>query len=115
MSSFGTPKRHPESGIFWFSKRVPDRLKEVVGRSEIKHSLRTRDLGIARIRYLEAALQIERDWAQLTSPLTDKAAVCAPIPVRAVAVEPIFEIAPASLIPQTEPAFPRAELSLLDI
>ena len=69
MSSLGTPKRHPESGIFWFRKRVPDRLKSLVGKSEVKLSLRTRDLGIARIKYLETSLQIERDWAQLTNPL----------------------------------------------
>ncbi|WP_334356971.1 MULTISPECIES: DUF6538 domain-containing protein [unclassified Bradyrhizobium] len=115
MTSLGTPKRHPESGIFWFRKRVPDRLREVVGKSEIKHSLRTRDLGIARIRYLEAALQIERDWVRLTNPLIDTATVCTPIPVQALAVEPIVDITSSSLISSAEPVASKAGLSVRSI
>ncbi|HEY2755701.1 MAG TPA: DUF6538 domain-containing protein, partial [Pseudolabrys sp.] len=61
--AFGTPKRHPESGIYWFRKRVPDRLKAIVGKSEIKFSLRTRDPDVARLRNLEAMVEIERAWA----------------------------------------------------
>ena len=47
VTALGTPKRHPESGIYLFRKRVPERLKESVGKSEIKFSLRTRDPGLA--------------------------------------------------------------------
>src|ERR1700755_655389 len=61
--ALGTPKRRPESGIYWFRKRVPDRLKAKVGKSEIKFSLRTRDPDIARLRNLEAMVKIERAWA----------------------------------------------------
>jgi integrase len=61
--ALGTPKRHPESGIYWFRKRVPDRLRKSVGRTEIKFSLRTRDPRIARLRNLDAMLKLERAWA----------------------------------------------------
>ncbi len=58
------PKRHPESGIFFLRKRVPDRLRALVGKREIKLSLRTRDPDVARLRNLEELLRIERDWAR---------------------------------------------------
>jgi hypothetical protein len=61
--ALGTPKRRPESGIYWFRKRVPDRLRAKVGKSEIKFSLRTREPDVARLRNLEAMLEIERAWA----------------------------------------------------
>lgn len=60
-----TPKRHPESGIYLFRKRVPERLKDVVGKSEIKFSLKTRDPAVARIRNLEALARIERAWSKI--------------------------------------------------
>ena len=63
VCALGTPKRHPESGIFFFRKRVPERLKESVGKREIKFSLRTRDPVVARLRNLEAMIQLERQWA----------------------------------------------------
>jgi integrase len=63
VCALGTPRRHRESGIYWFRKRVPDRLKAKVGKSEIKFSLRTRDPDIARLRNLEAMVEIERAWA----------------------------------------------------
>lgn len=63
VCALGTPKRHAESGIYWFRKRVPDRLKAKVGKCEIKFSLRTRDPDVARLRNLEAMLKVERAWA----------------------------------------------------
>ena len=60
VCALGTPKRHPESGIYWFRKRVPERLKESVGKSEIKFSLRSRDPVVARIRNLEEMARLER-------------------------------------------------------
>ena len=63
VCALGTPKRHPESGIYQFRKRVPERLKASVGKSEIKFSLHTRDPMVARLRNLEATLQFERQWS----------------------------------------------------
>ncbi|MGM4953366.1 DUF6538 domain-containing protein [Bradyrhizobium barranii] len=53
VHAFGTPKRNPQSGVFFLRKRVPDRLRNAVGKREIKISLRTRDPDVARIRHLE--------------------------------------------------------------
>jgi hypothetical protein len=65
VNALFTPKRHPESGIFLFRKRVPERLKDVVGKSEIKFSLQTRDPAVARIRNLEELARLERAWAEI--------------------------------------------------
>jgi integrase len=71
VNALFTPKRHPESGIFLFRKRVPDWLKPVVGKSEIKFSLRTRDPAIARLRQLEALAKVERAWAEIDGTLLE--------------------------------------------
>lgn len=71
---------------------------------------KTRDLGIARIRYLETALRIERDWVQLTDPLIEIATACAPI---ARAAKPIGKIASVSLV--AGPVVSKAELSIRSI
>jgi integrase len=63
VCALGTPKRHPESGIYQFRKRVPERLKASVGKSEIKFSLHTRDPVVARLRNLEAMVLVERQWS----------------------------------------------------
>ena len=63
VCALGTPKRHPESGIDQFRKRVPERLRESVGKREIKFSLHTRDPDVARLRNLEAMIQFERQWS----------------------------------------------------
>jgi hypothetical protein len=47
VNAFGTPARHPQSGIYLFRKRVPERLQESVGKSEIKFSLHTREPRLA--------------------------------------------------------------------
>lgn len=35
------PWKHPKTGMYWFRKAVPERLRAVVGKREIKFSLRT--------------------------------------------------------------------------
>jgi integrase len=71
VTALGTPKRHPESGIYLFRKRVPERLKESVGKSEIKFSLRTRDPVVARIRNLEEMARLERAWSGFDGTVVD--------------------------------------------
>ena len=71
VCALGTPKRHPESGIYLFRKRVPERLKESIGKSEIKFSLRTRDPVVARIRNLEETARLERAWSGIDGTVVD--------------------------------------------
>ena len=60
-----TPFRHPQSGIFWYRRRVPADLVELVGRKEEKVSLRTRDPGEAKAAYIRVAGEVEARWANL--------------------------------------------------
>lgn len=68
---FESLRRHPDSGIFLLRKRVPERLKEAVGKGEIKLSLRTRDPVVARIRHLEELAKIERAWSGIDAAIID--------------------------------------------
>lgn len=38
-----SPRRHPNSGNYWIRKRVPDELRHIIGKREIKKSLGTSD------------------------------------------------------------------------
>ena len=60
-----------KSGIYLFRKRIHERLKEAVGDSEIKFSLRTRDPAVARIRNLEEMVRLERAWSGIDGRLVD--------------------------------------------
>jgi hypothetical protein len=71
VCALGAPKRHPESRIYLFRKRVPERLKKSVGKSEIKFSLRTRDPVVARIGNLEEAARLERAWSGIDGTVVD--------------------------------------------
>ncbi len=62
-----TPFRHPHSGIFWYRRRVPADLIELVGKKEEKVSLRTRDPGEAKAAYIRVAGEVEARWANLRS------------------------------------------------
>jgi hypothetical protein len=59
------PFKHPDTGIFWFRKRVPDDLRELVGKREEKFSLRTRDPSEAKALFGEAVAKIESRWQTL--------------------------------------------------
>lgn len=58
------PVRHPKTGIYLFRKRVPDALREIVGKTEEKISLGTRDAAEARILHSRVAAEVEARWQQ---------------------------------------------------
>ena len=49
------PWKHPKTGVYYFRKGVPERLRALVGRWEIKISLDTKSLREAKLRYPDAA------------------------------------------------------------
>src|ERR1700733_11548314 len=59
------PWKHPNSGVYWLRKRVPDDLLKLVGKREEKRSLQTRDPVEAKRRHAEALAEIESRWANL--------------------------------------------------
>ena len=59
------PWKHPKSGIFWLRKRVPEDLRQVLGKREEKRSLDTRDPAEAKLRLAAALVDLEKRWANL--------------------------------------------------
>jgi hypothetical protein len=57
------PYRHPKTGIYWFRKVVPDDIRALVGKTEEKFTLGTRDSAEARLKHAEALAKIEAQWA----------------------------------------------------
>jgi len=63
--SMSRPWKHPDSGFYWFRKRVPDDLRNLVGRREEKFSLGTRDpIEAKRLHALRLA-EVEERWSNL--------------------------------------------------
>jgi integrase len=58
------PSRHPKTGIYLFRKRVPDALRGIIGKTEEKISLGTRDPAEARILHSQVATEVEARWQQ---------------------------------------------------
>ena len=59
------PWKHPNSGVYWLRKGVPEDLRALVGKREEKRSLQTRDPVEAKRRHAEALAEIELRWANL--------------------------------------------------
>lgn len=59
------PWKHPDSGIFYFRKRVPEAFKARIKRAVVKVSLNTRDPAEAKRRHTEMALAVAEEWAAL--------------------------------------------------
>jgi hypothetical protein len=59
------PWKHPNSGVYWLRKGVPEDLRTLVGKREEKRSLQTRDPAEAKRRHAEALAEIESRWANL--------------------------------------------------
>ena len=64
--SMARPWKHPKTGIYWLRRRVPDRLRQVVGKLEIKKSLGTKDATEAKRLHAAALLDLDEAWARLT-------------------------------------------------
>ncbi len=59
------PWKHPDTGIYWLRRRVPDALRPLLGKREVRQTLGTRDAAEARQRHADALAKLERQWANL--------------------------------------------------
>jgi integrase len=59
------PWKHPKTGVYWFRKVVPEALRGLVGKVEIRRSLRTKDPREAALRHVEVAAKIATEWEAL--------------------------------------------------
>src|SRR3981189_2054171 len=65
LLSMGRPWKHPDSGFYWFRKRVPDDLRKLVGKSEERFTLGTRDPIEAKRLHALKLTEVEERWANL--------------------------------------------------
>lgn len=63
------PWKHPQTGIYWLRKRVPDDLRAAVGKREEKFSLKTREPAEAKRLHAAALVALEERWRNLRSPV----------------------------------------------
>ena len=67
------PWKHPKTGMYWFRKVVPDGMRGLVGRTEVRRTLRTKDPREAARRFTEVAATVAAEWEVLRQgpkPLT---------------------------------------------
>ncbi len=56
------PWKHPKTGVYWFRKAVPEVMRKLVGRVEIRRSLRTKDPREAALRHPQVAAKVALEW-----------------------------------------------------
>ena len=59
------PFKHPITGVYYFRKAVPDDLRAIVGKREVKRSLRTRDPAQAKSKHAVEAAAVDAEWIEL--------------------------------------------------
>ena len=62
MSAMTYLWRHPNSGVYYFRRAVPDDIRATIGKTMVKQSLRTRDVAEAKRRALPIAMRTETDF-----------------------------------------------------
>lgn len=62
MALIAQPFRHPESGIYYLRRRVPDDLRSIIGKTEIRRSLNTRNHRQAKSAFATAYAESERQF-----------------------------------------------------
>src|SRR3954451_6925890 len=63
--SMPRPYKHPNTGIYWLRKRMPDAVQPLIGKREIRRSLKTTDPTEGKRRHREAPAGLETKWANL--------------------------------------------------
>lgn len=67
MALIAQPFRHPDSGIYYLRRRVPDDIRQVIGKTEIRRSLNTRNHHQAKAAFAIAYAESERFFQQVRS------------------------------------------------
>ncbi|GEC31462.1 hypothetical protein N181_01035 [Sinorhizobium fredii USDA 205] len=69
------PFKHPKTGVYYFRVRVPADLIGVLGKTEVKVSLGTKDPALAKELFSDKERKVAQEWKTLRSqpePLTQK-------------------------------------------
>jgi hypothetical protein len=63
--SMTRPWKHPDSGLYYFRKRVPKDLLNLIGKDEIRLTLGTRDPNEAKRLHTIKLAEVEERWSNL--------------------------------------------------
>jgi len=66
------PWKHPDTGIYYFRRGVPEVLRPLVGKREEKVSLETRDWREAGPRHAAVAAEVSARWERLRQAAAPK-------------------------------------------
>jgi hypothetical protein len=55
-----TPYRHPKTGVYYLRRAVPIELRKVIGKTEIKRSLGTKDSVKAKLLFIDELARSEK-------------------------------------------------------
>lgn len=84
MALIAQPFRHPDSGIYYLRRRVPDDLRQIIGKTEIRRSLNTRHHHQAKAAFALAYAESERMFSDARQGLyvepPKPETVCRPLP-----------------------------------
>src|SRR5690349_21443640 len=58
------PFKHPKTGVYWFRKVIPPKLREAIGKTEWRETLGTKNPIEAKAKYLDVAAKVEALLAQ---------------------------------------------------
>lgn len=72
MAVMAQPWKHPQSGIYYFRREVPEDIRSSIGRREWKVSLKTRDLSLARPRFASESARCEDVFAAAREQLAGR-------------------------------------------
>lgn len=59
------PFKKPETGVYYLRRIVPEDIRAIIGKTEVRRSLKTKDPRTAARRFTEAAREVEREWEEL--------------------------------------------------
>jgi len=59
------PWRHPKTGVYWFRKAVPADLRPILGKREVKITLRTHNPNVAQQQHIKVAAEVAEQWSRL--------------------------------------------------
>jgi hypothetical protein len=56
--SMSRPWKHPKTGMYWFRRAVPEALRAIVGKTEVRRTLQTKDPRTAALRHPQVAAKV---------------------------------------------------------
>jgi integrase len=63
--SMSRPWKHPKTGVYYYRKVVPEAMRQLVGKVEVRQTLGTKDPRAAALRFTEVAAKVAAEWEAL--------------------------------------------------